>query len=346
MLYISTASSFESCLGGNNMTKLKKDLPLLVFTSRKDDHKIVYMVFGKFKKKKMDKKLDLYYPEFYDVTILAGNLSSVSSANRMVSCDTLIQISSAYEAGRACAGYTQGNPEYHFIRINNDLKKLLDTISKNCIYGLPLNVLTPNMNVIELLLVTNKYAIYSSENEYLVMDAHSHQVLKNCVVKCFSVDKAVKGIKTGEEKVFWVCPGYEFILEFPKGQKLLMAYHYAGVNGKEIYKAFYGLLKQSRKSTGKDVFWQNPKFDESSLIRIENGYVIEGSTYNITCIERAFSEYTIKKSGFKFEYICDDLKDDAKWRFWKMDDDETVSWNLPDEEKEFYFAFLVKERFK
>ena len=74
-----------------------------------------------------------------------------------------------------------------------------------------------------------------------------------------------------------------------------MAYHYAGVNGKEIYKAFYGLLKQSRKSTGKDVFWQNPKFDESSLIRIENGYVIEGSTYNITCIERAFSEYTIKK---------------------------------------------------
>ena len=356
------------------MTKLKKELPLLVFTSRKDDHKIVYMVFGKFKKKKMDKKLDLYYPEFYDVTILAGNLSSVSSANRMVSCDTLIQISSAYEAGRACAGYTQGNPEYHFIRINNDLKKLLDTISKNCIYGLPLNVLTPNMNMVELLLVTNKYAIYSSDNEYMVMDAHSHQVLKNCVIKCFSVDKAVKGVKTGEEKVFWVCPGYEFILEFPKGQKLLMAYHYTDVNGKEIYKAFYGLLtKQSGKSTGKDVFWQNPKFDESSLIRIKNGYVIEGGTYNITCIERAFSEYTIKKSGFKFEYICDDLKkaglkfipfgdgsafilgeyqgetqeesfcygmdipvkDDAKWRFWKMYDDETVSWDLADEEKEY-----------
>lgn len=357
------------------MTKLKKDLPLLVFTSKKDNHKIIYMVFGKYKKK-MDKKLDLYYPEFYDVTVLTGDLSSVSNANRMVSCDKTIQISNAYEARRACAGYTQDNQDYHFIRINNDLKELLDTISKKCIniYGFPLNVLTPNMNMVELLLVTNKYAIYSSDNEYMVMDAHSHQVLKNCVIKCFSVDKAVKGVKTGEEKVFWVCPGYEFILEFPKGQKLLMAYHYTDVNGKEIYKAFYGLLtKQSGKSTGKDVFWQNPKFDESSLIRIKNGYVIEGGTYNITCIERAFSEYTIKKSGFKFEYICDDLKkaglkfipfgdgsafilgeyhgetqeesfcygmdipvkDDAKWRFWKMYDDETVSWDLADEEKEY-----------
>ena len=357
------------------MTKLKKDLPLLVFTSKKDNHKIIYMVFGKYKKK-MDKKLDLYYPEFYDVTVLTGDLSSVSNANRMVSCDKTIQISNAYEARRACAGYTQDNQDYHFIRINNDLKELLDTISKKRIniYGFPLNVLTPNMNIVELLLVTNKYAIYSSDNEYMVMDAHSHQVLKNCVIKCFSVDKAVKGVKTGEEKVFWVCPGYEFILEFPKGQKLLMAYHYTDVNGKEIYKAFYGLLtKQSGKSTGKDVFWQNPKFDESSLIRIKNGYVIEGGTYNITCIERAFSEYTIKKSGFKFEYICDDLKkaglkfipfgdgsafilgeyrgetqeesfcygmdipvkDDAKWRFWKMYDDETVSWDLADEEKEY-----------
>ena len=166
------------------MTKLKKDLPLLVFTSKKDDHKAVYMVFGKFKKKKMDKKLDLYYPEFYDVTVFTGDLSSVSNVNRMVSCDKTIQISNAYEARRACAGYTQDNQDYHFIRINNDLKELLDTISKKCIniYGFPLNVLTPNMNMVELLLVTNKYAIYSSDNEYMVMDAHSHQVLKNCVV--------------------------------------------------------------------------------------------------------------------------------------------------------------------
>lgn len=29
------------------------------------------------------------------------------------------------------------------------------------------------------------------------------------------------------------------------------------------------------------------------------------------------------------------VKDDAKWRFWKMYDDETVSWNLADEEKEY-----------
>lgn len=120
MLYISTASSFESCLGGSNMTKLKKDLPLLVFTSKKDNHKIIYMVFGKYKKK-MDKKLDLYYPEFYDVTVLTGDLSSVSNANRMVSCDKTIQISNAYEARRACTGYTQDNQDYHFIRINNDL---------------------------------------------------------------------------------------------------------------------------------------------------------------------------------------------------------------------------------
>ena len=30
------------------------------------------------------------------------------------------------------------------------------------------------------------------------------------------------------------------------------------------------------------------------------------------------------------------IEDDAKWRFWKMYDDETISWNLTGEEKELY----------
>lgn len=29
------------------------------------------------------------------------------------------------------------------------------------------------------------------------------------------------------------------------------------------------------------------------------------------------------------------VEDDPKWRFWKMYEDETVSWNLTDEEKEY-----------
>lgn len=29
------------------------------------------------------------------------------------------------------------------------------------------------------------------------------------------------------------------------------------------------------------------------------------------------------------------VEDDAEWRFWKMYEDETVSWSLTDEEKEY-----------
>lgn len=299
------------------MEKEKKVL-LFAYTKAKDFHKVIYMIFGKFEKKKMEKGLDFYYPEFYDVTVLTGNLSSGSSTNGKISCDTPIQISNTCEAKSACAGYTQGNPEYRFIKIDNNLKEILGTISKKRLDGicdLPLNVLTSNMNTVELLLVTNKHTVYFSNSEYLVMDTHSHQTLKNSIVACFSVDKAVKGIKTGEEKVYWVRPGCECILEFPRGQKLLMTYHYTEVNGEKVYYALYGeFTKQSRKSTNwsnsREVFWQSPKFDESSLIRIENGYAsTEGASYNILCIKRAFSGYTKKSNCYKFEYVCDELKE-------------------------------------
>lgn len=298
------------------MEKEKK--VLFAYTKAKDFHKVIYMIFGKFEKKKMEKGLDFYYPEFYDVTVLTGNLSSGSSANRKVSCNTPIQISNADEAKSACAGYTQGNPEYRFIKIDNDLKEILNTISKkriNFIYELPINVLTSNMDIVELLLVTNKHAVYFFNNEYLVMDIRSHQILKNSTAACFSVDKAVEGIKAGDEKVYWVRPYCECILEFPRGQKLLMAYHYTGANGEKVYCAFYGeFTKQSRKSTNwsnsREIFWQSPKFDESSLIRIENGYAsVEGASYNILCIKRAFSGYTKKSNFYKFEYVCDELKE-------------------------------------
>lgn len=47
-------------------------------------------------------------------------------------------------------------------------------------------------------------------------------------------------------------------------------------------------------------------------------------------------EYQGKTQEESFCYGIDiPVKDDAKWRFWKMYDDETVSWDLADEEKEY-----------
>ena len=40
-----------------------------------------------------------------------------------------------------------------------------------------------------------------------------------------------------------------------------------------------------------------------------------------------------KKIRFAMEWIP--VEDDPKWRFWKMYEDETVSWSLTDEEKEY-----------
>lgn len=47
-------------------------------------------------------------------------------------------------------------------------------------------------------------------------------------------------------------------------------------------------------------------------------------------------EYQGENQEDSFCYGVDiPVEDDPKWRFWKMYDDETVPWNLTDEEKEY-----------
>ena len=47
-------------------------------------------------------------------------------------------------------------------------------------------------------------------------------------------------------------------------------------------------------------------------------------------------EYQGRKQEDSFCYGVDiPVEDDPKWRFWKMYEDETVSWSLTDEEKEY-----------
>lgn len=92
-----------------------------------------------------------------------------------------------------------------------------------------------------------------------------------------------------------------------------MGFYIINEKGDKVYHEFYGkFTKESRVSTNwsthENFSWECPEFDESSLIRIESGFVNESPRYNLEAIKRAFSGYT-KRSGFyRFMYICDELK--------------------------------------
>ena len=146
------------------MEKEQKVL-LFAYTTKEDGHKTVYMVFGKFEAKQI-KNSDLLYPEFSDLSFFLGSLASGSSANGMISCNTPLKVSNANEFARdVCAKYTQDDSNYHFLMIYSVLRKLLDNVSSKYVKvreyePLPLNILNSHMCLMELSLVTDKYAFY------------------------------------------------------------------------------------------------------------------------------------------------------------------------------------------
>lgn len=300
------------------MEKEQKVL-LFAYTTKEDGHKTVYMVFGKFEAKQI-KDSDLLYPEFSDLSFFLGSLASGSSANGMISCNTPLKVSNANEFARdVCAKYTQNDFNYHFLMVYSVLRKLLDNVSSKYVKvreyePLPLNILNSHMCLMELSLVTDKYAFYTYEDEYLMMDVYSRHVLKNSATTQFNFDESLDNIATGVEKAYWICPEHGFDLDFPRGQKKLMGFYIINEKGDKVYHEFYGkFTKESRVSTNwsthENFSWVCPEFDESSLIRIESGFVNESPRYNLEAIKRAFSGYT-KRSGFyRFVYICDELKE-------------------------------------
>ena len=306
------------------MTKLKKESPLFVFTSSKDKFKTIYMVFGEFKKKKV-KGSKFFYPEFSNLSFFTGKWTVFKTADlryitRTISRNTPLKVPNADELVRdLCVKYVQGDCiTYQFEKLNNDLWKMLDKISLKSIqvkkHYLPLNILNSRMHLMELCLVTDKYAFYiGDEDEYLAMDVYSHQELSS-VTPQFNFDESLDNIATGVEQTLWVRPGHGFSVSFPKNQKKLMSFYLINEKGEEIYHEFYGkFTKDSRTSTNwstnEHFSWECPEFEADSLIQIENGFVNEDSEYNLETIKKAFSGYT-KRSGFyRFVYICDELKE-------------------------------------
>ena len=299
------------------MEKEQKVL-LFAYTTKEDGYKTVYMVFGKFEAKQI-KDSDLFYPEFSDLSFFLGSLASGSSTNGMISCNTPLKVSNTNEFTRdVCAKYTQDDSNYHFLMVYSVLRKLLNNISSKYVKvreyePLPLNILNSHMCLMELSLVTDKYAFYTYEDECLMMDVYSHHVLKNSATTQFNFDESLDNIATGIEKAYWVCPEHGVDLDFPRGQKKLMSFYLINEKGDKVYHEFYGkFTKESRISTNwsthENFSWECPEFDENSLIRIESGFVNESPKYNLEAIKRAFSGYT-KRSGFYcFMYICDELK--------------------------------------
>lgn len=306
------------------MTKLKKDLPLIVFTSSKDKFKTIFMVFGEFKKKKV-KGSKFFYPEFSDLSFFIGKWTVFKTADlryitRTISRNTPLKVPNADELVRdLCVKYVQGDCiTYQFEQLDNDLWKMLDKIKFKSIqvkkHYLPLNILNSRMRLMELCLVTDKYAFYmGDEDEYLAMDVYSHQEL-NSVTPQFNFDESLDNIATGIEQVFWVRPKHGFAVNFPKNQKKLMSFYLINEKGEEIYHEFYGkFTKDSRISTNwsnrENFSWECPKFEADSLIQIENGFVNENPEYNLELVKKAFSGYTKRSSFYRFVYICDELKE-------------------------------------
>ena len=107
---------------------------------------------------------------------------------RTISCDTPLEIPNADEIVRdVCAKYVQGDCiTYEFVNLNNDLWKMLDKIKFKSIkvkkHYLPLNILNSRMHLMELRLVTDKYAFYMRDEDEKRCYMKHRKILKNVMM--------------------------------------------------------------------------------------------------------------------------------------------------------------------
>lgn len=220
-----------------NIEEIKREIQsdqhlLTAFTLRRDDDECLYMIYGDYEIDTVEEfdsirvdcsnpsnKLTFPYPELYEkklegykVNLTTKEISPIDYKDlgiRWVGEPfTIYDVALA-----ACAAYTQKNEECSIHYLEENLKCALDSpvYEKAIMNGreIPLRMLNSDMEVMQLLMATDKYLYYSHDDFYMMVGADTLETISNNYFAEVGFEYSLEAIQNGEEKLIWIYPNGE-----------------------------------------------------------------------------------------------------------------------------------------
>lgn len=217
--------------------RIRTDQPLLTaFTLQRTNNKYLYMVFGDYeidtvkeddyihyetvgeneKLKFLSEKLEFPYPEFYGKKLEGYKLDLETDEISLIDCEDLGERwigepFTIYDVpSSACAAYTQEDSTCSVQYLEDGLKKILDSpvYEKALMNGkeIPLRMLNSDMDVMQLLMATNKYLYYEHDDIFKMINVDTLETVSDNYFAEEGFEDSKENIESGEEKLIWIHP--------------------------------------------------------------------------------------------------------------------------------------------
>lgn len=209
---------------------------LTAFTLQRTNNKYLYMVFGDYeietvkeddmiyyetvgeneKLKFLSEKLEFPYPEFYGKKLEGYKLDLETDEISLIDCEDLGErwIGESFTIydvpSSACAAYTQEDSTCSVQYLEDGLKKILDSpvYEKALMNGkeIPLRMLNSDMDVMQLLMATNKYLYYEHDDIFKMINVDTLETVSDNYFAEEGFEDSKENIESGEEKLIWIHP--------------------------------------------------------------------------------------------------------------------------------------------
>ena len=213
--------------------RIRTDQPLLtVFTLQRTNNKYLYMVFGDYEidtVKENDyihyetdgktEELEFPYPEFYDKKLEGYKLDLTTNEISLIDYKDLGERwigepFTIYDVpSSVCAAYTQKDSTCSIQYLEDGLKKILDNpvYEKTLMNGkkIPLRMLNSDMDVMQLLMATDRYLYYYHDDSYKMINANTLETVSDNYFAEVGFEDSKENIENGEEKLIWIYPNGE-----------------------------------------------------------------------------------------------------------------------------------------
>lgn len=209
---------------------------LTAFTLQRTNNKYLYMVFGDYeidtvkeedmiyyetvgeneKLKSLSEKIEFPYPEFYGKKLEGYKLDLGTDEISLIDCKDLGERwigepFTIYDVpSSVCAAYTQKDSTCSIQYLEDDLKKILDNpvYEKKLMNGkeIPLRMLNSDMDVMQLLMATNKYLYYEHDDIFKMINVDTLETVSDNYFAEEGFEDSKENIESGEEKLIWIHP--------------------------------------------------------------------------------------------------------------------------------------------
>lgn len=209
---------------------------LTAFTLQRTNNKYLYMVFGDYeietvkekdmiyyetvgeneKLKFLSEKIEFPYPEFYGKKLEGYKLDLETDEISLIDYEDLGERwigepFTIYDVpSSACAAYTQEDSTCSIQYLEDDLKKILDNpvYERKLMNGkeIPLRMLNSDMDVMQLLMATNKYLYYAHDDIFKMINVDTLETVSDNYFAEEGFEDSKENIESGEEKLIWIHP--------------------------------------------------------------------------------------------------------------------------------------------